>query len=184
MASAKKLTASELKKRLRDVSWSQLETIICNLYRDSDQAKIYFNSVFNAETSQEAILEDYEKRLSRCFSFSNPNSPDMKTGRKIVSEAEKLASPRIALSVTLRFVEMGTDFTNTYGDIDESFYNTLISAFSHFVKTVNAEDTDALYEEFETRINCVVAEASGIGWGYGDEMGSLREQIVWADEEE
>lgn len=184
MAKAKKLTASELKKCLRDVSWNQLETIICNLYRDSDQAKLYFNSVFNAEESQEDILEDYEKKLSRCFAFSNPNSPDMKAGRKIVSEVEKLASPKIALSVILRFVEMGTDFTNTYGDINESFYNTLLSAFSRFVNVLNAQDTDVLYEELEERIDCVVAEASGIGWGYGDEMESLREQIVWTNEDE
>ncbi|MCD8023294.1 MAG: DUF6155 family protein [Lachnospiraceae bacterium] len=184
MAKAKNLTTSELKKCLRDVSWNQLESIICNLYRDSDQAKLYFNSVFNEEGSQEEILENYEKKLSRCFAFSNPYSPDMKTGRKIVSEVEKLASPRIASGVILRFVEMGTDFTNTYGDINESFYNTLISAFSRFVNVINAETTDALYEEFEERIDSVVAEASGIGWGYGDEMESLREQIVWANEEE
>ncbi len=184
MAKEKKLTASELKKCLRDVSWNQLETIICNLYRDSDQAKLYFNSVFNAEKSREEILEDYEKKLSRCFTLSNPNSPDMKTGRKIVSEVEKLAGPRIALSVILSFVEMGTDFTNTFGDMNESFYNTLISAFSHFVDVLNAEDTDDLYEELKERIDRVVTEASGIGWGYGDEMELLYVQIVWANEDE
>lgn len=161
-----------------------METIICNLYRDSDQAKLYFNSVFNAKEAEEDLLKDYEKKLSRCFAFSNPNSPDMKTGRKIVKEAEKLAAPRIAANIILRFVEMGTDFTNSYGDIDGAFYDTLVSAFSRFVDILNKEDDDTLYAEFKDRIESVLADTYGIGWGFWDELASLRAQIVWQDDED
>jgi len=32
----------------------------------------------------------------------------------------------------LHYVETGTEFTNTYGDIDEPFYNSLISMLNQF----------------------------------------------------
>ncbi|MCC8104389.1 MAG: DUF6155 family protein [Clostridiales bacterium] len=175
----RKLTQAELKKCLRDVSWNQLETIICDLYKESDQARLYFNSIFSPEESQDDILASYEKKIARCFAFNNPSSPDMKTCRKIVSDVLKLATPEIAADVVLTFVEYGTDFTNTYGDINESFYNSIMRAFLQFVNLLNAEKDCTLYKKLEVRIENVVNDASGIGWGFGDEMDRMRDDIVW-----
>lgn len=131
------MTQAELKKYLRDTSWNQLETIICSLYKESDQVQLYFNTVFAAEESREDIIASYEKKIDRCFAFNNPSSPDLRTGRKIISEVTKFASPEIAMEVILSFVEAGTDFTNAYGDINDSFYNSLMRVFQQFVNMMN-----------------------------------------------
>ncbi|MCD8103538.1 MAG: hypothetical protein LUF35_00710 [Lachnospiraceae bacterium] len=57
---------------------------------------------------------------------------------------------------------------------------------------VDADILGAVIEKFTSSdinlspnpVDCLVAESSGIGWGYGDEMKSLSEQIVWTNEEE
>lgn len=180
---AKKLTAAELKKCLRDTSWNQLEEMICTLYRDSDQAKLYFNSVFNPEAAESELLDGYEKKLRSCFVISNPRSPDTREGKRLVREAEKLGSTRVALHVMLRFVEMGTEFTNNYGDIDAAFYDSLTNVFGRFVALLNSADEET-YAEMAYRIDRVVAASSGIGWGFSDDMKTLHGEIDWADKAE
>ncbi|MCD8147560.1 MAG: DUF6155 family protein [Clostridiales bacterium] len=177
---AKKLTAAELKKCLRDTSWNQLEGMLCTLYRDSDQAKLYFNSVFNPGAAESELLDGYEKKLRACFVISNPRSPDTREGKRLVREAEKLGSTRVALKVMLRFVEMGTEFTNNYGDIDGPFYDSLTNVFGRFVALLNSTDEET-YLELADRIERVVAESADIGWGYTDEMRTLYGEIDWAD---
>lgn len=179
MSKSKKLTSAELKKCLKEISRNRLESIICTLYKESDQAMIYFNSLFKSEETQEENLRSYEKKLRKCFAFSNPNSPDIQTGEKIIKEAKKFTNMRVTLYIILCFVELGTEFTNDYGDIDEYFYESLVNAFDDFVALLNAENNDAMYKEFKGRINQVIQNSLHIGWGYGDTLDTLKNDIVW-----
>ncbi|WP_279401276.1 hypothetical protein [Piscibacillus salipiscarius] len=69
------------------------------------------------------------------------------------------------------YVEVGTEFTNTYGDIDLRFYNSLLSMYEKAIQ--ECERDRALYENFKNRLSTIVHEASGIGWGYHDELEDL-----------
>ncbi|MCD8089704.1 MAG: DUF6155 family protein [Clostridiales bacterium] len=182
MGKTKKLSAAELKKCLRNESWNRIEEIICRLYRSSDQANLYLNSLFNHEGAREELIDDYEKKLSRCFALGNYASPDMKACKKIVDEVRKFADLQVTLSVMLSFVEMGTEFTNNYGDMNESFYNSLLNTFGQFADYLNNEDDDTLYMLFKDRIDKVVSESAYIGWGCGDEIETIYHEIVWTDD--
>ncbi|MCD7716993.1 MAG: hypothetical protein LUI39_11175 [Lachnospiraceae bacterium] len=69
MAKAKKLTASEMSSRCI-LEPDGMETIICDLYRDSDQAKLYFNSLFNSEELQEEV-EDCNREVKETWQWTD-----------------------------------------------------------------------------------------------------------------
>jgi hypothetical protein len=76
------------------------------------------------------------------------------------------------IELMLTYVEQGTAFTLQYGDINEAYYNSLESALNDMVELL-VKDGGGLYPRFRERILQVSADASGIGWGYGDNVGDL-----------
>ena len=65
-------------------------------------------------------------------------------------------------------MEEGTRFTNTYGDIDEPFYEGLELMLDDFKELLLANP--ALYEESDLaqRLTKLLRNAGDIAWGYGD----------------
>ena len=53
------------------------------------------------------------------------------------------------------------EFTNNYGDIDESFYNSLGSSFSEACKLVRSEQ---LEKEYRGECRRLMSETYHIGW--------------------
>ena len=68
----------------------------------------------------------------------------------------------------LTFVEMGTRFTNEFGDIDEPFYEGLELMLDDFRELLLAHPD--LYEEanLAQRLADLSKNAGWLGWGYGD----------------
>jgi hypothetical protein len=73
----------------------------------------------------------------------------------------------------LTYVESGTRFTREYGDIDQSFYNSLDSVLIDVTELLIKEGAE-LYPRFQDRLLKLEADASPIGWGYCD---SVREVV-------
>jgi hypothetical protein len=65
----------------------------------------------------------------------------------------------------LFYVEVGVEYTNTYGDINEPFYNSMESMYKRAVEYIVENE---LQEEYEGRCRGIVKDASGIGWGFHD----------------
>jgi len=65
-------------------------------------------------------------------------------------------------------VERGHAFTNEFGDIDEPFYDALISMLEHFaVELRRSPAKHELYELFRSRL-LAMKNTSDIGCDYGD----------------
>ena len=79
----------------------------------------------------------------------------------------------------LYYVECGVEFTNTYGDISESFYNSVATVFSNFVKEINQLPDDSYYIRNKKRINDIYTNSKDIGWGFGDEINDICHEIRW-----
>ena len=78
------------------------------------------------------------------------------------------------LDLMLTFLEMGTWFTNEYGDIDEPYYEGLELMLDDFCELLLANPT--LYEtrNLSRRLTKLLRAGGDLGWGYGD---YLSEQI-------
>ena len=79
----------------------------------------------------------------------------------------------------LTYVEIGTQFTRQYGDINAAYYHSLESVLHEMTQLLRKDDP-AWYPQFRERIQQPDAHADHIGWGYGD---SLRDHIGLLDME-
>ncbi|MDM8534984.1 hypothetical protein QUF55_09830, partial [Clostridiaceae bacterium HSG29] len=70
----------------------------------------------------------------------------------------------------LCYVQNGIDFTNSYGDIDEKFYNNIARIFEKALKLIVKND---LEEIFYLKCQSIMDDSMVIGWGFGDRMGEL-----------
>lgn len=75
------------------------------------------------------------------------------------------------VDLMLYYVEIGTEFTNTYGDIDERFYNSMLSMYENVVNECKKDES--LYTIFKERMYNVVEDSGRIGWGYYDTLNDL-----------
>lgn len=69
----------------------------------------------------------------------------------------------------LHYVEWGTQFATTYSYGDEYFFENLDEMFTQAVKTLKQSE-QVVIDKFLPRLNNIVHEAEGIGWGYGDAL--------------
>ncbi len=75
------------------------------------------------------------------------------------------ASKRDLADLYIYHVEQGVKFTNEYGDINESFYNSIESSFEYAMKLIKKEK---LLEEFQQRCAKIVGDSEDTGWGFGE----------------
>ncbi len=65
------------------------------------------------------------------------------------------------------YVECGNNFTLSYGDIDEDFYDAMLEMYEYATETV-LELPLKEQSDFKSRLQDIMKSASGIGWGYYD----------------
>lgn len=80
-------------------------------------------------------------------------------------------TPSEIADLMLFYVECGTQFTCSYGDIDEDFYTELENAFEDLLIFLKENKETNLLDTYKYRINALVKEADDcVGWGYPDQL--------------
>ena len=121
---AKKLSEKSLMRRLEKMDKEQLQQIILDLYKSSAAMSDGINMLIQGEVFGKELLEKYKKKLYKVFYPTNivRTGFSLEKAQDILSEfADKCAGDNGGLYVA----ECATDFTMTYGDIDEKFYDAL-----------------------------------------------------------
>jgi hypothetical protein len=86
------------------------------------------------------------------------------------------------LDLMLYYVELGTQFTNTYGDIDAKFYDSMVSMYNKVVNECNKNEK--FYNIFKDRLYSIVLETEGIGWGYNYSICDIYYSLDWLEVDE
>jgi Family of unknown function (DUF6155) len=179
-----KLKLSELKKELKEFNQKELIQLISELYKLNKDVQHYLSSQFIGE---EAIVDLYEKTKKAIGDEFFPERGDgkMRLGevKNTISNFKKLSNDELKiLDLMLFYVEMGTEFTNTYGDIDSKFYNSMLSMYNKVV--MECDKNEKLFITFQERLYSILEEAEGIGWGYHDGLCDIYYSIQWIIDEE
>ena len=123
----------------------------------------------------------YLKRIRAAFYNKNgrqQNWLNLKDARSAIREYQRATSdPAGTLELMLAHVEIGTRFTREFGDITEVFYNSLCSTLHDVRILIISEEGRPLYERVKGRLAALAQEAYGIGWGYGDYVGDVVEEL-------
>lgn len=161
----KPMKLTDLKRELKQLESSQLEEIVCSLYKSSNEAKGILSARFMGREYQLVALDEYKNKMYNMFFPERlVKVPSMKDGKALITEFRKIGDTEMVLDLALYYVECCMDFTTMYGDINEAFYNSLCNTFGHFVDQINREGSEAIYNKFKGRINELIVESSRIGW--------------------
>ena len=177
------LSITEFKNILKQQSREALIDFLVDCYKVNLQVKEYITARYAGQDTMKQIFENYKNKVYDVF-FPYNMRAQFKIGeaRKAVNEFKKICTDqRLVIDVMLYYVEMGVEFTNTYGDISESFYSSIESMYQSVVDVINKHKDPAIYNMLSKRLKAVVDDTSGIGWGFHDNLSSIYHDIKWLD---
>ncbi len=163
----------DIKKPIEQFNKDELVSLVRDLYRLSPENKDFFHTRFSA-TDEDTLLR-YKKIIQ---SSMNPsleyNEPlEIEKANDAINRFVKAVDDPVGeAELRVFYVECGNNFTQSYGDIDEDFYETVLNMYEYAIETV-LETPPEKQKEFQKRLKEVMESASHIGWGYGDGLGDL-----------
>lgn len=178
---AKKLSAAQLKKKLKDFSQEELIYLIGRIYQSCPEAADLINAELGDENYSVKLLEEAKEKVRKeFFPTRGMGRLSLSSAKSVIASFKRICKdPAMVLDLQLYYVENGVEFTNTYGDINESFYNSMGSVYHTVTETLNKLDDEDLYLQFEERLKAVLDETDGIGWGFSEDLSDSYYSLKW-----
>ena len=167
----KNVTVTQLKKHLESKSNKSLCLEIADLFKTFPNVKEYYTLKLKSTGSAD-LIEKYRKIIKNEFD-PDRGHPKLRysVARKAIEDFKKVCNdPSAIADLMISYVEYGVVCTNTYGDIDEQFYDSLTSMFEKSLKHIGNFN---LEKEFQPRCLKITKDGSGIGWGFSDCLDDL-----------
>ena len=180
------LSVSEVKNMLKEKSRDELLELLLESYKTIPLLKEYISVKYGSQDNIEKILKDYKNKIYNVFFPKNMKTQfKISDAKKAVNEFKKLcSSEELTIELMLYYVEMGIEFANTYGDINEAFYNSVATMYEAVVSAINKQDDSEIYNNLNYRLKAVVENTNAMGWGFHDELSDIYWQIKWLDIED
>jgi hypothetical protein len=174
----------DIRKALKDAPHDFLLEIIKGLYKLSSENKAFIRTQLSPQGYQDAeLLEKSRKKVIKAIYSEGvrgiPHMPRFGESRKIIRAYQKATNdPFGTIDLMLLHVERGTQFTVDFGDIDENFYIALETMLENTIDLLlESPNTGTLYEKFDQRFRALGQESCQIGWGYGDAVNEMIEDL-------
>lgn len=161
----KKSIKLELNKYLKDLNKQELEAEVKKLYTKFSNVKQYYEMELAQDTT--AILEEFKAQIQKEY-FPKRGYGKARSGvsRKVINDFKKISVFKSDVIELILFrVEMMIKFTDSYGDMDEPFYNSLDSSFEEACKLIKAEKLEA---QFKVYCQELINSTHYFGWGVQD----------------
>ena len=168
---------SSIEEELAELGKPALLRLIKELFNASAENQAFLATRFAGANTQADVLEPYRKRIvDQFFPARGFGKLGLREARKAITDYRRATKDLVGtLELMLVYVENGTRFTNEYGDIEESFYNSMESMLLEAAKLVRSHPE--FYPQFQERFQSLVRETSGIGWGYHDTVTEIAEEL-------
>ena len=166
---AKKLTVTALKAYLNEQSHDVLLADIVELFSKFKDVQEYY--IFKLNPAQtEDVLNKYKKIVEDEFFPSRGGFGKLRASvvKKAIADYKKISNePRSLIDLMLHYIEQGTRFIKTYGDIDEVFYGSMEGTFAKALALIFKTGFD---DEFYDRCYKIVQRSSSTGYGFHDTL--------------
>jgi Family of unknown function (DUF6155) len=146
---------------------------IVDLFGKSDFVRDYYENKLKSGDSAE-VCEKYKAIINNEFFPARGNGKArFSIARKAVTEYRKLAVSAFSTAdLMLHYVEIGVEFTKTYGDIDGPFYDSMESMFASAAKFIVEHE---IQDQFKERCLRIVQSASEFGWFFYEGLSYIYE---------
>ena len=168
------LSIGALKRYLKPRSREELVADIVDLFTRFDSVRDYYHTRLAPEDDA-VVIEKYKAVIKNEFlPTRGVGQARLSVARKAVTEYRKVSRNKASLvDLMLYYVEIGVEFTNTYGDIDEAFYEGMGNMYKWAVELILNNELEELYER---RCRRIVENTTGIGWGFHDWLRDIYEE--------
>jgi hypothetical protein len=145
--------------------------IVKALFDFSKENRTFLVSRLFPETDWSALLEKCRKQVREAVFPDPPRQIRLGDARKAISAYRKATSDLAGTAeLMLVYVESGTDCARAYGVGYESFYNSLMLMLQDLLDILLDEGNHRLFERLRERVRDLEQKASGLGWGYSDNI--------------
>lgn len=178
----KKPTVREIRAFLQQKSQEQIIEDIVLLYNKFDGVKEFIALQMGRGFSDD-LLEKHRAIIQReFFPARGFGRSRLSIARKAITDYKKL-SPNIPglIDLMVFYVEMGVQFTNAYGDINEAFYNSMESMYQSVLKYIIQYQCQY---QFQDRCECIVTDTRNIGWGFHDNLSIMYDEAFGDEDSE
>jgi hypothetical protein len=179
-----KLKITELKKSLKELEQKELIQLITDIYKLNTDVQEYLSTKFGGDEIVTELYKKAKKKIEHEF-FPDRGTPKMRlvVAKKAITDFNRTTGDTVkVVDLMLFYVEKGTEFTNTYGDIDANFYNSMVSMYNKAAE--ECDRNEELYSLLNDRLYSCILLSEGIGWGYHDALSEIYYSISWVLEEE
>ena len=180
-----KVKVSEVKKHLKSYSNENLIRLIVELSKTRKEAQSFLAAEVQGEAAVAELHKEVKTQIQNAF-FPRKGEPKLRLSqaKKAISNFAKYTDDQfLKTDLMLYYVELGTEFTVAYGDIDGPFYYSLATMFDQVADACNRDER--LYQQLSERLEAVISNARGVGWDYLANLAESYYSIEWlADEEE
>ncbi len=163
-----RLSLTVLKQALKNASKEELINDIADLFKRFEMVQDYYQVKLSATEAPE-VGAKYRKIIeNEFFPARGFGKARLSVAKKAIADYRKISKTAAGVAdIMIFYVEQGVKFTCAYGDIDEAFYNSMASMYEQAVKWILKHQLQSL---FEARCAKIVADTSGIGWGFPDDL--------------
>ena len=172
---AKKASAqwTSVSRLLRDTEPAEMIDLLRQLYMLSPDNAKFIDSKFILGEEDKFLEECRHKIKLEFFPKKAPYGPPPRMGwmKALIRDYKKGTGDMAGTAeLMVTFQEQGMEYTMAYGDIDERFYDSLLSGMNDVIKMLT-KDAPQLFPAFRDRLVAIVRRVYGrVGWGYGDGM--------------
>lgn len=161
----------DVKKSIQSMDRAVLVGLIGDLYKLSPANRDFLEARFLSEAS---TLDAYKKIVFEClWPKRDGDWFRFREARKAISDYKKASGDETGeIDLMLHYVETGNDFTCEFGDIDERFYDSVLSICQKAAQKIRRLPLRRR-EEYRDRRRRLVESSDGIGWGYHDELSDI-----------
>jgi hypothetical protein len=165
-------TWSDVKAKLADFDRASLQGLVKDLYSASKGNQAFLHARFGLGAD---VLKPYKTRMDRWLSpdvLKNQDVSVSKAKKVIADYKTAIGKPEGLAELMVFYCERASDFSNTFGFADESYFNALVKMFEQALKSLVALPTDQR-STLISRLEDVKRISHNFGYGVGDEMDML-----------
>jgi len=178
----KNITLTALKQHLKSVSKEDLVDDIAELYKKIAGVKDFYQLKLSSPEETQVISKYKQTIENQFFPKRGYGKAKLSVAKKAISDYKKVSvSPLGMIDLMLFYVEQGVKFTNSYGDINEGFYNSMEGMYEKTIELILKYEQESIFED---RCEKIVDDASGIGWGFSDALLDMYNAAFCEEEEE
>jgi hypothetical protein len=175
-----KLTVAQLKKHLQGLPQPEMIQLVAECFKLDKEVEQFLTVKFLGEEAVHSLFDVYKKKIEdEFFPERGFGKLRLAEAKKAIKEFEKITrNKEYTLELKMVYVEMGVQFTNAYGDIDERFYASVENMYLSVIKTLLEDEMHDLLQEYKERLLAVLNDTEGIGWGFHDNLVDIFENLV------